>query len=100
MHLRGGGGISRQTDENKEAFNRMPGSFLERLAELLSMPQQGCDVLAPNTGVSSPEWLEFNCRVLPTSVAGVDADVSPLDGRGCLLTIWIEDFRISLLGAR
>ena len=67
-----------QTEENKEAFNRMPGSFLERLVELLSIPQQGCDVLAPNVGVSSPEWLEFNCRVLPASVAGVDTEVSPL----------------------
>lgn len=62
----------------------MPGSFLERLVELLSIPQQGSDVLAPNIGVSSPEWLEFNCRVLPASVAGVDTDVSPPDVYGCL----------------
>lgn len=64
-----------QVDNNTEAFNRAPVSFLERLAELLLTPQQGCDVLAPTVSVSSPEWLEYNCRVMHPSIAGVDAEV-------------------------
>lgn len=60
----------------------MPDSFLQRLVELLSIPHQGCDVLAPNIGASSPEWLEYNCRVLPPSVAGVDIEVSPRSVHG------------------
>ena len=62
-------------DSNKEAFERVPDSFLERLAELLSIPMLGCDVLAPTAGASSAEWLDTNCRVLPPSIAGVDGEV-------------------------
>lgn len=64
-----------QVDSNKEAFERVPDSFLERLAELLSIPMLGCDVLAPTAGASSAEWLDTNCRVLPPSIAGVDGEV-------------------------
>lgn len=66
----------RQLDSNKEAFERVPDSFLERLTELLSIPMLGCDVLAPKAGASSAEWLDTNCRVLPPSIAGVDGEVN------------------------
>lgn len=62
-------------DSNKQAFERVPDSFLERLTDLLSIPMLGCDVLAPKAGASSGEWLETNCRVLPPSIAGVDGEV-------------------------
>lgn len=52
-------------------------SFLERLVELLSVPQQGCDVLLPNDGAHSQEWLEYHCSVLHPSVGGTDPEVSP-----------------------
>lgn len=68
-----------QTDVNTEVFNRMPDGFLERLSELLSIPQQGCDVLAPSAGGTSPEWLDYNCRLLPPSIAGVDAEVHGME---------------------
>lgn len=75
LHIDAAVCVNEQVEANTEAFNRAPDSFLERLAELLSMPQQGCDVLAPSTGVMTPDWLEYNCRVLPPSIAGYDPEV-------------------------
>eukprot|EP00904_Undaria_pinnatifida_P003887 jgi/Undpi1/1349/HiC_scaffold_11.g04741.m1 len=88
-----------QTEENKEAFNRMPDSFLQRLVELLSIPHQGCDVLAPNIGASSPEWLEYNCRVLPPSVAGVDIEVRDASLEVIALLAGMSDNLRSRVGA-
>lgn len=62
-------------DSNREAFDRVPDTFLARLTELLSVPMLGCDVLAPKAGSSSADWFDTNCRVLPPSIAGVDGEV-------------------------
>lgn len=63
-------------ETNKEAFDRVPDCFLRRLVELLSIPKLGCDVLATKAGLSSQEWLEYNCRVLHPVDAGSDEEAS------------------------
>lgn len=67
--------LSVQMDSNMEPFNRAPDRFLERLAELLVVPQEGFDLLPPRDGVSSAEWLNYHCRVMHPALGGVDTEV-------------------------
>ncbi|CAM9888019.1 unnamed protein product [Scytosiphon promiscuus] len=88
-----------QVESNKEAFNRVPDSFLARLTELLSIPMLGSDVLAPKAGALSAEWLETNCRVLPPSIAGVDGEVRDTTLEVMCFLAGLSDTLRSRLGA-
>lgn len=64
-----------QVEANREAFERAPDSLLDRLVELLAVPNQGCDALLPQDGLPPQDWLEYHCRVLHPSAGGVDPEV-------------------------